>query len=39
MNPTVLDHDLNPYFPELLNFESIEETEKSADSQLADNNS
>jgi endonuclease/exonuclease/phosphatase family metal-dependent hydrolase len=28
--PSVLDHDLNRYFPELLKFESIEETEKSA---------
>lgn len=26
---SVLEHDLNPYFPELLKFESIEETEKS----------
>ncbi|HVE55508.1 MAG TPA: endonuclease/exonuclease/phosphatase family protein [Pyrinomonadaceae bacterium] len=29
-SPKVLDHDLNQYFPELLKFESIEETEKSA---------
>jgi hypothetical protein len=29
MNPTVLDHDLNQYFPELLKFETIEETENS----------
>jgi endonuclease/exonuclease/phosphatase family metal-dependent hydrolase len=29
-NPEVLDHDLNQYFPELLKFESIKETEKSA---------
>lgn len=29
-SPAVLDHDLNQYFPELLTFESIEETEKSA---------
>jgi endonuclease/exonuclease/phosphatase family metal-dependent hydrolase len=29
MNPTVLDHDLNKYFPELLKFETIEETENS----------
>jgi endonuclease/exonuclease/phosphatase family metal-dependent hydrolase len=28
-SPAVLDHDLNQYFPELLEFESIEETEKS----------
>ena len=27
--PEILDHDLNQYFPELLKFESIEETEKS----------
>ncbi len=27
--PEVLEHDLNQYFPELLKFESIEETEKS----------
>ncbi len=27
--PEVLEHDLNQYFPELLHFESIEETEKS----------
>jgi hypothetical protein len=29
-SPAVLEHDLNQYFPELLEFESIEETEKSA---------
>jgi endonuclease/exonuclease/phosphatase family metal-dependent hydrolase len=29
-SPKVLEHDLNPYFPELLKFESIKETEKSA---------
>lgn len=29
-SPKILDHDLNQYFPELLKFESIEETEKSA---------
>jgi hypothetical protein len=29
-SPDVLEHDLNQYFPELLKFESIEETEKSA---------
>lgn len=28
--PEVLDHDLKPYFPDLLQFESIEETRKSA---------
>ena len=28
-SPKILDHDLNQYFPELLKFESIEETEKS----------
>jgi len=28
-SPEILDHDLNQYFPELLKFESIEETEKS----------
>ena len=28
-SPEILDHDLNRYFPELLKFESIEETEKS----------
>ncbi len=28
--PEVLEHNLNQYFPELLKFESIEETEKSA---------
>ncbi len=28
--PEILDHDLNRYFPELLTFESLEETEKSA---------
>ncbi len=28
-SPAILDHDLNQYFPELLKFESIEETEKS----------
>ena len=28
-SPENLDHDLNQYFPELLKFESIEETEKS----------
>ena len=28
-SPVILDHDLNQYFPELLTFESIEETEKS----------
>jgi endonuclease/exonuclease/phosphatase family metal-dependent hydrolase len=29
-SPKVLEHDLNQYFPQLLKFESIEETEKSA---------
>ena len=29
-SPEILDHDLNHYFPELLKFNSIEETEKSA---------
>ena len=29
-SPEILDHDLNQYFPELLKFNSIEETEKSA---------
>jgi endonuclease/exonuclease/phosphatase family metal-dependent hydrolase len=29
-SPKVLDHNLNEYFPELLQFESIEETEKSS---------
>src|SRR6185369_15475445 len=29
-SPEILEHDLNRYFPELLKFESIEETEKSA---------
>ncbi|MGI8554921.1 MAG: endonuclease/exonuclease/phosphatase family protein [Pyrinomonadaceae bacterium] len=29
-SPAILDHNLNRYFPELLGFESIEETEKSA---------
>ncbi len=29
-SPKILDHDLNQYFPELLTFESIEETEQSA---------
>lgn len=29
-SPEILNHDLNRYFPELLKFESIEETEKSA---------
>jgi hypothetical protein len=29
-SPKILEHDLNQYFPELLKFESIEETEKSA---------
>jgi endonuclease/exonuclease/phosphatase family metal-dependent hydrolase len=29
-SPKVLEHDLNQYFPELLKFNSIEETEKSA---------
>ena len=29
-SPEVLEHDLNQYFPELLKFESLEETEKSA---------
>ncbi len=29
-SPEILVHDLNEYFPELLKFESIEETEKSA---------
>ncbi len=29
-SPEILVHDLNKYFPELLKFESIEETEKSA---------
>ncbi len=28
-SPEILDHDLNHYFPELLKFGSIEETEKS----------
>lgn len=28
-SPQILEHDLNQYFPELLKFESIEETEKS----------
>ncbi len=28
-SPELLDHDLNQYFPELLTFESIEETERS----------
>jgi endonuclease/exonuclease/phosphatase family metal-dependent hydrolase len=28
-SPEILEHDLNQYFPELLKFESIEETEKS----------
>ncbi|MCU0238686.1 MAG: endonuclease/exonuclease/phosphatase family protein [Pyrinomonadaceae bacterium] len=28
-SPEILSHDLNQYFPELLQFESIEETEKS----------
>ncbi len=28
-SPEILSHDLNQYFPELLKFESIEETEKS----------
>ncbi len=28
-SPEILDHDLNQYFPELLKFNSIEETEKS----------
>ncbi len=28
-SPEILDHDLNQYFPELLKFESIEETENS----------
>lgn len=28
-SPKILEHDLNRYFPELLKFESIEETEKS----------
>jgi len=28
-NPKVLEHDLNQYFPELLKFDSIEETQKS----------
>lgn len=28
-NPEVLEHDLNQYFPELLKFESIEETQES----------
>jgi len=28
-SPAILDHDLNQYFPELLKFESIGETEKS----------
>jgi hypothetical protein len=28
-SPKILEHDLNQYFPELLKFESIEETEKS----------
>ena len=29
-SPEILDHQLNEFFPELLEFESIEETEKSA---------
>jgi endonuclease/exonuclease/phosphatase family metal-dependent hydrolase len=29
-SPKILEHDLNRYFPELLKFESIEETERSA---------
>ncbi|HEY8558903.1 MAG TPA: endonuclease/exonuclease/phosphatase family protein [Pyrinomonadaceae bacterium] len=29
-SPKILEHELNRYFPELLKFESIEETEKSA---------
>ena len=29
-SPEILDHDLNQYFPELLKFNSLEETEKSA---------
>jgi endonuclease/exonuclease/phosphatase family metal-dependent hydrolase len=29
-SPEILEHDLNQYFPELLKFESIEETERSA---------
>jgi endonuclease/exonuclease/phosphatase family metal-dependent hydrolase len=29
-SPEILDHDLNQYFPELLQFNSTEETEKSA---------
>src|SRR5215203_3887568 len=29
-SPKILEHDLNRYFPELLKFESTEETEKSA---------
>jgi hypothetical protein len=29
-SPKILEHDLNQYFPELLKFNSIEETEKSA---------
>ncbi len=29
-SPKILEHDLNQYFPALLEFESIEETEKSA---------
>ena len=29
-SPKILEHDLNQYFPELLKFESIQETEKSA---------
>ena len=29
-SPKILEHDLNQYFPELLKFESIEETERSA---------
>ena len=28
-SPDILDHDLNRHFPDLLKFESIEETEKS----------
>ncbi|HNU07742.1 MAG TPA: hypothetical protein PKO33_08260, partial [Pyrinomonadaceae bacterium] len=28
-SPQLLDHDLNQYFPQLLEFESIEETERS----------
>jgi hypothetical protein len=29
-SPEILDHDLNPYFSELLKFNSLEETVKSA---------